>query len=283
MSSCLGSSRLSGNVELIRIVNRLGHGCSYTRLEEIDTALCIEKMSSVDEGAPLLPLGTHPLIPTVLAYDNIDALEETLSGAGTSHRVNGIIVQPAVSTCATERFTTPALSKHDKRRTVEANVDPLPLYISANRESPPPLKSPNLLLPFEDATRSACQRNLLWILVRLHETSRQTTSSWTGFNIQTRGQVEVSADKVGYLPTINAPVTDISTAQEILCNALSTQETLSLKNIAVVADQALYAKLTEVVWNNQSKFETIIPMMGNFHIICNLLSIIGKVFRDAEL
>lgn len=274
---------LSGNVELIRIVNRLGHGCSYTRLEEIDTALCIEKMSSVDEGAPLLPLGTHPLIPTVLAYDNIDALEETLSGAGTSHRVNGIIVQPAVSTCATERIPTPALSKQDKRRTVEANLDPLPLYISANRESPPPLKSPNLSLPFEDATRSACQRNHLWILVRLHETSRQTTSSWTGFNIQTRGQVEVSADKVGYLPTINAPATDISTAQEILFNALSIQETLSLKNIAVVADQALYAKLTEVAWNSQSKFETIIPMMGNFHIICNLLSIIGKIFRDAGL
>ena len=93
---------ISGNVELIRIINRLGHGCSYTRLEEIDTGLCIEKMSSVDAGTPILPLGTHPLIPTVLAYDNIDALEETLSGAGTSHRVNGIIVQPAVSSCATD-------------------------------------------------------------------------------------------------------------------------------------------------------------------------------------
>ena len=134
---------LSGNDEFIRIVNRLGHGCSYTQLEEIDTALCIEKMSSVDEGAPLLPLGTHPLIPTVLAYDNIDALEETLSGAGTSHCINGIIVQPAVSTCATERLPTAALSKQDKRHMVEGNVDPLPLYISAKKESPPPLKLPN--------------------------------------------------------------------------------------------------------------------------------------------
>ena len=47
------------------------------------------------------------------------------------------------------------------------------------------------------------------------------------------------------------------------------------------ADQALYAKLTEVAWNHQLKFETIIPMMGSFHIICNLLSIIGKLFHDA--
>ena len=31
--------------------------------------------------------------PTGVIYDNIDRLEETLSGAGTSHRVNGIAVQ----------------------------------------------------------------------------------------------------------------------------------------------------------------------------------------------
>ena len=30
---------------------------------------------------------------TTLAWDNIDRLEKTLSGAGTSHRVNGIAVQ----------------------------------------------------------------------------------------------------------------------------------------------------------------------------------------------
>ena len=30
---------LTGNVELIKTLNRLGHGCSYSRLEEIDTAL----------------------------------------------------------------------------------------------------------------------------------------------------------------------------------------------------------------------------------------------------
>lgn len=31
------------------------------------------------------------------------------------------------------------------------------------------------------------------------------------------------------------------------------------------------------------KFNSIILMMGNFHVICNLLSIIGKFFRDAGL
>lgn len=35
----------------------------------------------------------RPFISTTLAWDNIDRLEETLSGEGTSHRVNGIAVQ----------------------------------------------------------------------------------------------------------------------------------------------------------------------------------------------
>ena len=34
-----------------------------------------------------------PHISTSHAWDNIDRLEETLSGVGTSHRVNGIAIQ----------------------------------------------------------------------------------------------------------------------------------------------------------------------------------------------
>lgn len=81
---------LTGNVELIRTLNRLGHSCSYSKMEEVDTALCIEKLNA-DGDKPALPSGVHP-IPAVLAFDNIDRSEETLSGAGTSHRVNGIVV-----------------------------------------------------------------------------------------------------------------------------------------------------------------------------------------------
>ena len=67
---------LTGNVELIRTLNRLGHSCSYSKLEEVDTALCIEKLND-DSGKPHLPSGVHPCIPSVLAFDNIDRVEET--------------------------------------------------------------------------------------------------------------------------------------------------------------------------------------------------------------
>lgn len=63
---------LTGNIELIKTMNRLGHGCSYTRLEEVDTALCMEKLETAEGGGVLLPSSIHPSVPTVLAFDNIN-------------------------------------------------------------------------------------------------------------------------------------------------------------------------------------------------------------------
>ena len=60
-------------------------------------------------------------------------------------------------------------------------------------------------------------------------------------------------------------------------------ETLELKEIVCVFDQALYAKAAEITWKHDDKFKNIILRMGAFHTICNLLSTIGKRFQDAGL
>ena len=73
------------------MLNRCGHGTFYSQREEINTALCLQKMASTSEIP--LPDNIQPHVSTTLACDNIDCLEETLSGEGTSHRVNGIAVQ----------------------------------------------------------------------------------------------------------------------------------------------------------------------------------------------
>lgn len=129
----------------------------------------------------------------------------------------------------------------------------------------------------------AHQRNLLFILVHAHDHMRQRVGSWTGFNILIRDNISVFADTVGYLPTINAPATEMSTVQEILHQSTVIQSTLHLKNVAVVLDQALYSKASEIVWRHQEKYSNVILMMGNFHTICNLLSAIGKMFGEAGL
>ena len=170
--------------------------------------------------------------------------EETLSGGGTSHRVNGIIIQPQTHSCSPERKLT--VDKKKKRHSLELSEQQLPIYISSKRTGPPALKSANLSVPLSDAVQRAGQNNVLWIITRLHDNVNQTVSSWTGFNIKTRDNVAVKSDKVGYLPTINSPATELKTVQEILSQSVSIQEQLGLDKIAVIMDQAMYAKATEV-------------------------------------
>ena len=50
-------------------------------------------MAMTPENAVPFPDNIKPHISTWLAWDNIDRLEETLSGGGMLHRVNGIAIQ----------------------------------------------------------------------------------------------------------------------------------------------------------------------------------------------
>jgi len=99
----------------------------------------------------------------------------------------------------------------------------------------------------------------------------------------TRNNIDRIDDVVGHLPTINAPATEMSTVQEILNTALNFLSALQLNSIAMVLDQAFFAKATEIAWKHPDRYDHILLMMGNFHTICNFMSSIGKMFSDAGL
>ncbi|KAK3748348.1 hypothetical protein QZH41_000090 [Actinostola sp. cb2023] len=187
---------LTNNVELIQIINRFGHGISYTQLEEIDTALCLQKMAKASDDKAVLPENIHPHVCTSLAWDNIDRLEETLSGDGTSHRVNGIAVQPKVFGPHLPSSLDTAIEK-SRKRTVTLPPTLLPVYNAGNRVGPPSRKY--IEVTSETVLYNAWKKNLLWILARLHAEVNQNISSWTGFNISCRDDVTVSQDNIGYL------------------------------------------------------------------------------------
>ena len=56
---------LTNNVELIQMLNRCGHRIAYSQLEEINTALCLQKMASTSEIP--LPDNIQPHFSTTLA------------------------------------------------------------------------------------------------------------------------------------------------------------------------------------------------------------------------
>ena len=75
----------------------------------------------------------------------------------------------------------------------------------------------------------------------------------------------------------------MATVHEVLVQSVKIKNTLKLKSIVLVFDQALYAKVTEVQWKQSERFKDIVLRMGAFHTACTMLTVIAKRFQDAGL
>ena len=114
-----------------------------------------------------MPDNIQAYVNTTLAWDNIDRPDETLSGTGTSHRVNGIAIQA-------RHFgrNLPPPPGIGQARTKKRSIVNVPSVISAV----PPYNAGDRCGPrartfvevnAEEILAEARKKNLLWILVRL--------------------------------------------------------------------------------------------------------------------
>ena len=273
---------LTNNVDVIRFLNQCGHGITYSQIEEMNTVLCLQKLAMTPENTIQLPDNIKPYVSTSLAWDNIDRLEETLSGGGTSHRVNGIAIQalqygpdlPPVQ-------KTPTVTKSKQRSVEVVGNNELAIYNAGERCGPP--RRSYVEITSSEIETNAWKKNRLRILVSLHAAEKQTVCGWTGFNILVRSETDVSQDNIGYLPTIDAPATNMSTVFEVLRQSVQIKGSLKLKSIVVVFDQALYAKAADIKWKHSERFKSVVLGLGGFHTIVTFLGIFGKRFQDAGL
>lgn len=88
---------------------------------------------------------------------------------------------------------------------------------------------------------------------------------------------------VGYCQLIDASPTELSTVYTLLKKSVTMANRLGLDDTVIVLDQAIYAKALEVVWKQQQEFKSVVLMMGDFHVACVFLAVIGKRFGDAGL
>ena len=108
--------QMTGSVRLLKVLHGLGHTASADTVSKHDTALAI--ISSNGDGKEIkIPRNILKNVFTTLVWDNNDFNEETLSGKGTTHVANGIIVQNE-NTGLNELAEKATVSK--KTRTIKA-------------------------------------------------------------------------------------------------------------------------------------------------------------------
>jgi len=156
--------------------------------------------------------------------------------------VNGIAVQAKVYGPFLHTSELPHIEK-TKQRSVSVENEELDVYVAGTRVGPPCLVTrESYSQESQLVAEVAHKKNLLWVMARKGNQEYQVIPSWTGFHIRTRNQVSISEDVVGFLPTTNAPATEMNTVFEILNRSALIRRELLVETIVVVMDQALYAK-----------------------------------------
>ena len=145
-----------------------------------------------------------------------------------------------------------------------------------------------------DAHYSVRLKDFAWFLSRLpltedvhliDETAEtpQSVPGWSGFNIVAKRNDVPGKSIVGYCQLIDASPTELSTVYTLLKKSVAMANRLGLDDTVIVLDQAIYAKALAVIWKQQQEFKSVVLMMGDFHVACVLLAVIGKRFGDAGL
>ena len=120
--------QITGSMRLLLILHGLGHTASTATVYRHDTALAL--LSSDKEGKEItIPHNIVRNVFTTIIWDNNDFNEETVSGKGTTHLANGIIVQNA------EASPRPAVKKAISKsiRTIKAPETHITPYTSKER------------------------------------------------------------------------------------------------------------------------------------------------------
>lgn len=266
---------MTGSSNIIGLVNGLGHCTSHTTVLEHDSALATLQL----QQGKLVPDGFAKSLHTTLVWDNNDFTEETLTGQGTTHNTNGIIIQHDVA--AEQAGSIPYRFPKSRSRTVSAPCTELIHHHGGKRQGPTPVDIDTCVVGRVDHTSHVGVRtDQAYCIAKLTATD---LPGWTGFNTRLAKIPTVEKSKIGYLPIIDASPTQMDTVNTVLLRSISIADFLNLNAIAVVFDQAIYAKAQSLRWQTPAFSQRLVVRLGDFHLAMAFMACIGKRFHHSGL
>ena len=172
----LGLKSLTGNRQVIDIMNRFGHSIGYHTTERLETELAsviTDKQQATPDGMRL-----QSGLCTGIAWDNYDENSETLSGGGTLHDTVGFCYQ---------NLTTDTADIHVNKAPVSRTAKPKRSLLEKETVLEPYRKKPKIKtfqyqekdIPRPLEMTKFELRDILWMI---NIALGQTTPMWTGWN-----------------------------------------------------------------------------------------------------
>ena len=173
---------LSGSVQLVGLLNGLGHCVSNSLVLNHDAARAEPEMN---RGENSLPSTIQPGISTTLEWDNNDFGEETLSGHGTSNSTNSIIIQNNIYPTSLRLCSSNIAGKSVKRTrkiTLEPTKVNLATYSGGRKDGPVPFAKHVSLFQSDHilSLRNPIKLDSTNYITKF--SGENILLSWTGFN-----------------------------------------------------------------------------------------------------
>ena len=224
VSLSMAVRHITGSSQMVCLLSRFGHGLSLTQVQEIDTAMAEKQLATQDEEDVFVPPTAAPGIWTTFSWDNNDICEETLSGKGTTHCTNGILVQRKTQSALPEPQPGPA--KRSRRRALTAfqATEVLPYNAGQRWIEPTAVNiSESSLTDALDVHQRSEKQDFAWMFTRRApqrgEFFRacqevQVIPAWSGFNAAVQEKSSTPAQStVSYCPVIGASPTCLDSVQ----------------------------------------------------------------------
>ena len=267
---------MTGSMHLLQILAKFGHCASPDTIFSYKTASANYRLSQAGKVPEGFKVGS---IPTVV-WDNIDFSEETSSGKGTTHHTNGILIQ----TCEREMSDEPWEEVYTStiKKGVRVFAQPEENLVPYNRVERigPSRKVSEVPDHWKDLLNQSKVRDFMFIMARMY--GGEDVPGWTGYNIK-KYDYAVLQTKIHYLPVIEASPTDFDTVNTIIYKSTDIKSMFKVPYIICVFDLAIYAKVQEIRWADQTLKDKLVVRLGEFHTCMSFMAVIGKRFGDAGL
>lgn len=199
-----------------------------------DTALAQRQLN---ENA-VVPDGFQTETFTTLVYDNNDFGEETLTGAGTTHNTNGIILQWEAESKSEAMPETEICQFKKKGRKRNLHVPPTVIhFFTGTKKHCPPTYNVLPEMNVHDHKQIQEFPSAIDDLFHLCKFAYfpNLLPGWTGFNTSISNATTATVKtNIGYLPVLDCNPTEMSTINTLLERSMKIANTLKIDNLVML-------------------------------------------------
>lgn len=273
---------LTNSKKIINILNKYGHCCGYTVLEELETEATFASSNRFEICPEDISRTTN--LCTGLAFNNFDRFVDTPSGKDTLHDTVGIIYQNIDNTAQNDSIIRENIVSDDRpegskkrRRTFDAVTCDLESYA----KKPRLIESLNIFVSdIPNNLESLKEINFVWILSHLLQI--ENTPMWVGYNSLIY-QDNTCMQKVSYLTTINASPTSTSVVIETLKQSQKVAEECGETYMQVTYDLAIAKIALQLQCTEKPRFDNLFIHVGTFHVMMAYFKAIGKFIDNSGI